>query len=64
MICLREMISMLKKLKTILLKWLSIITETRDEIIPKVKLNYYNHARGGDYLKMLETIYKNILNKL
>ena len=44
-------------------KWMTIITETRDEIIPKSKLNYFIHARDSDYLKLLENTYKNILNK-
>ena len=44
-------------------KWISIITETRDEVIPKTKLNYFIHARDSDYLKLLETVYKQILNK-
>ena len=47
-----------------IIKWLSIITETHDEIIPKAKLTYYIHAQESDYLKLLEDIYKNILNKL
>ena len=47
-----------------IIKWLSIITETCDEIIPKAKFTYYIHARESDYLKLLEDIYKNILNKL
>ena len=45
-------------------KWMTIITETRDEIIPKAKLNYFIHARDSDYLKLLENTYKNILNNL
>ena len=44
-------------------KWTTIITETRDEIIPKTKLNYFIHARDSDYLKLLENTYKNILSK-
>ena len=44
-------------------KWMSIITETRDKIIPKAKLNYFIHSRDSDYLKLLENTYKNILNK-
>ena len=47
-----------------IIKWLSIITETRDEIIPKAKLTYYIHARESDYLKLLEDLSKNIINKL
>ena len=47
-----------------LIKWLSIITETRDEIIPKAKLTCYIHAGESDYLKLLEDIYKNIINIL
>ena len=47
-----------------IIKWLSIITETRDEIIPKAKLTYYIHARESDYLKLLEDIHKNIPNEL
>ena len=46
-----------------IIKWLSIITKTRDEIIYKAKLTYYIHARESDYLKLLEDIHKNILNK-
>ena len=43
---------------------MAIITETRDDIIPKAKLTYYIYARESDYLKLLEDICKNILNKL
>ena len=44
-------------------KWISIITETRDEIIPKTKINYFIHALDRDYLKLLENVYEQILNK-
>ena len=44
-------------------KWINIIKETRDEIIPKMKINYYIHARDSDYLKLLEITYNQILNK-
>ena len=43
-------------------KWISIIKETRDEVIPKTKINYYIHARDSDYLKLLEITYNQILN--
>ena len=46
-----------------MLKWIAIITETSDEIIPKNKLNYFIHARESDYLKLLENTYKTILSK-
>ena len=46
-----------------ILKWLSIITETRDEVIPKVKLCCYIHATDSDYLRLLEITHRNILNK-
>ena len=44
-------------------KWMNIITETRDEIIPKTEINYLIHARDSDYLKLLENVCKQILNK-
>ena len=44
-------------------KWLNIIKDTRDEVIPKTKINYYIHARDSDYLKLLEIMYNQILNK-
>ena len=44
-------------------KWINIIKETRDEIIPKTKINYYIHARDSDYLKLLEITCNQILNK-
>ena len=53
-----------REIENNILKWLSIVTETRDEVIPKVKLCYYIHARDSDYLKLLEITYRNILNKL
>ena len=46
-----------------MLKWINIIVETRDEVIPKAKLNYFFHAQESDYLKLLETIYKHISSK-
>ena len=44
--------------------WLNIITVTRDEVIPKAKLKYSMHGRESDYLKLLETVYTNIIHKL
>ena len=44
-------------------KWISIITETRDEVIPKTKINYFIHAHDSEYLKLLENMYNQILNK-
>ena len=44
-------------------KWINIIKETRDEVIPKTKINYYIHARDSDYLKLIEITYNQILNK-
>ena len=44
-------------------KWINIIKEMRDEIIPKTKINYYIHACDSDYLKLLEITYNQILNK-
>ena len=30
-------------------KWINFITEMRDEIIPKTKINYFIHARDSNY---------------
>ena len=35
----------------------------RDEGIPKMKINYFIHSCDSDYLKLLENVYKQILNK-
>ena len=44
--------------------WLNIITVTRDEVISKAKLKYFIRGRESDYLKLLETVYTNIIHKL
>ena len=50
-------------IETSISNWVNIITETRDEIVPKRTLNYFIHANDSDYLKLLEEIYKTIIRK-
>ena len=46
-----------------LLRWIEIIKDTRDDVIPKGKISYFLHARESDYLRILEDTYKVIWHK-
>ena len=50
-----------EKIDNVISNWIRIVTEAKEECVPKSRANYYIHPKVSDYIKLLEQSYKRLL---